>query len=56
METCYKCFNRRALSVISPKMVSCRFDIEPEITALLAENGFSIKEVAISYDMRSYAD
>lgn len=54
METCYKCFNKKALEKIVPHLRSNRFEIEPEITALVAKNNLKIKEVPISYSRRSY--
>lgn len=56
METCYKCFSRKALSEILPRLTANRFEIEPEITAVVARSGLSIKEVSISYFRRSYAE
>jgi glycosyltransferase involved in cell wall biosynthesis len=56
METCYKCFSRKALSQVLPQLTANRFDIEPEITSVIARSGFSIREVAISYNRRSYAE
>jgi glycosyltransferase involved in cell wall biosynthesis len=55
METCYKCFSRESLNKILPRLTAHRFDIEPEITATIAKLGLKIKEVAISYNRRSYA-
>ncbi len=55
METCYKCFNRNALQVILPQLTANRFDIEPEITQVVARCGLSVSEVPISYFRRSYA-
>lgn len=56
METCYKCFSRKALAQILPLLTASRFEIEPEITAVVARSGLSIKEVPISYSRRSYAE
>ncbi len=56
METCYKCFSRKALTQILPLLKANRFEIEPEITAVVARSGLSIKEVPISYNRRSYAE
>jgi glycosyltransferase involved in cell wall biosynthesis len=47
METCYKCFDRRAIEGITIR--SNRFDFEPEITAKLLRRGYRIYEVPISY-------
>ncbi len=54
METCYKMFSRKVISGIAPKLVSDRFDIEPEITARIAKAGYRIKEVGISYQYRPF--
>ncbi len=57
METCYKAFNRKALDLIKDKIISKRFGIEPEITALLAKNKeLIIYEVGISYFGRTYEE
>lgn len=53
METCYKCFTRNSLSKVLPKLVSTRFDIEPEITARVVSAGFTILEVPVSYSPRT---
>jgi len=55
METCYKAFNRKALDLIKDRLVSKRFGIEPEMTALVAKNkDLVIYEVGISYRGRTY--
>jgi glycosyltransferase involved in cell wall biosynthesis len=54
METCYKVFTIEALKKITPYLTSNRFDIEPEITALVAHEELRIFEVGISYSSRSY--
>jgi len=51
--TCYKAFNRKALNAVKDKLESKRFGFEPEITARLAQAGFKIIEVPISYHPRS---
>ena len=56
METCYKAFNRKAIDVLKKRLTSERFGIEPEITALVAKNGFRIYEVGISYSGRTYQE
>lgn len=53
METCYKCFTKEALAKILPKLVSTRFDIEPEITARVSSEGYQITEVPVSYNPRT---
>lgn len=55
METCYKCFTREAAGQIAPRLCADRFDIEPEITAIVARLNLEIKEVPIDYLRRSYA-
>ena len=47
METCYKLFDRRVVEGM--RIVSDRFDFEPEITAKILRRGFRIYEVPISY-------
>lgn len=56
METCYKVFNRLALDRIKNKLVSRRFGIEPEITALIARNDLRVYEIGISYYGRTYKE
>jgi glycosyltransferase involved in cell wall biosynthesis len=53
METCYKMFTRKVVDDIKDKLVSKRFGIEPEITALVKK--YSIYEIGISYRGRTYA-
>jgi glycosyltransferase involved in cell wall biosynthesis len=53
METCYKIVRADVLK--SLPLSSNRFDIEPEITARLARAGYSIREIPVSYDGRSFA-
>ena len=50
METCYKVFDKRVIEGL--KIVSNRFDFEPEITAKVLRRGFRIYEVPISYNGR----
>jgi glycosyltransferase involved in cell wall biosynthesis len=47
METCYKLFDAQAIKGI--RIVSNRFDFEPEITAKVLRRGHRIYEVPISY-------
>jgi len=56
METCYKMFTRRVLDDIGPRLISNRFEIEPEITARIAHARYRVYEVGISYGGRSYSD
>lgn len=51
METAYKVFTKEAASKL--KLRSNRFDIEPEITARICQNGYKILEVPISYSPRT---
>ena len=52
METCYKLFKKEVIKNIEIK--SNRFDFEPEITAKILKNGYSICEVPITYVSRNY--
>ncbi|MCU1245282.1 MAG: hypothetical protein JWN02_1192, partial [Acidobacteria bacterium] len=52
METCYKVFRREVIQSI--KLNSNRFGIEPEVTAKVAQRGYRIYEVPISYYGREY--
>lgn len=54
METCYKVFRAEVLRSFTIK--SCRFSVEPEITAKVAKGRWRIYEVGISYAGRSYAE
>ncbi len=54
METCYKVFTKEALAKVLPSLTSDRFDIEPEITAVVAENKLRVYEVGVSYASRTY--
>ena len=56
METCYKLFSRQVIREIGPKLVSDRFTIEPELTARVAQGGYRMYEIGISYGGRSYAE
>lgn len=56
METCYKAFTKEALRKILPKLTANRFNIEPEITARVAQAKLRIYEVGISYHGRTYAE
>jgi glycosyltransferase involved in cell wall biosynthesis len=52
METCYKVFPRETIQSI--RIVSNRFNFEPEITAKLLKRRLRIVEVPISYAGRSF--
>ena len=54
METCYKAFRREVIQ--SFVIEEDRFGFEPEITAKVAEGGWCIYEVGISYAGRTYED
>jgi glycosyltransferase involved in cell wall biosynthesis len=54
METCYKVFRREVLDGMSLR--ANRFDFEPEFTAKLLKRGIRIKEVAIDFNPRDYAE
>jgi len=54
METCYKAFRTEVLKTIPLR--SCRFGIEPEITAKIAKRGLRVYEVPVSYDARTYQE
>jgi glycosyltransferase involved in cell wall biosynthesis len=52
METCYKCFRR---DVINGMVLRSRaFEIEPELTAKILKRGYTIFEVPISYNGRTF--
>jgi glycosyltransferase involved in cell wall biosynthesis len=52
--TCYKCFKKECLSGL--KLESNGFEIEAELTTKFLKKGYSIKEVAISYNPRKFAE
>jgi glycosyltransferase involved in cell wall biosynthesis len=54
MEVCYKVFKKSILDHI--KLTEDRFGFEPEFTAKISRNGYSIYEVGISYSGRTYAE
>ena len=54
METAYKVFTAETAKAIHLKCN--RFDIEPEITARIAQAGFKIHEVPISYNPRTISE
>ncbi|MCS7081982.1 MAG: glycosyltransferase family 2 protein [Bacteroidetes bacterium] len=53
METCYKVFRAEVLRQIT--IESDRFNVEPELTAKIAQGGWRVVEVPISYRPRFYA-
>ncbi len=52
METCYKCFRRDVIQGMPLR--SRAFEIEPELTAKILKRGYSIFEVPISYNGRTF--
>ena len=54
METCYKAFRREVVD--SLELRERRFGIEPELTAKIANGGWRVYEVGISYRGRTYAE
>ena len=54
METCYKVFRREFLDNITVE--ENRFGFEPEITAKVAQAGYRVFEVGISYNGRTYEE
>ena len=54
METCYKMFRREVIQSIA--IEEDRFGFEPEVTAKIAQGGWRVFEVGISYDGRTYAE
>jgi len=56
MEVCYKAFRKEVIDSFKNKILSKRFGIEPELTALVAKGKWRIYEVGISYYGRSYKE
>lgn len=54
MEVCYKVFKREILKDIHLR--EDRFGFEPEFTAKMARNGYSVYEVGVSYYGRTYEE
>ncbi len=54
METCYKVMRKEAVTGL--QLNSMRYDIEPELTAKLLKKGFSIQEVPIQFNPRSFEE
>lgn len=54
--TCYKTFTRDAAARILPQLTSERFNIETEITALVAKERLRAYEVGIAYVGRTHAE
>lgn len=49
MMTCHKIFKKEVIDVIGPKLTGNRFEIEPEMTSLIAKNKFRVSEVPLSF-------
>lgn len=56
METGYKIFTKEVIQKILPRLSANRFGIEPELTARIAQAGFRVYEVGISYKGRTYGE
>ena len=54
METCYKCFRREV--IVGLTIEERAFGVEPELTAKIAQGGWRVYEVGISYAGRTYAE
>jgi glycosyltransferase involved in cell wall biosynthesis len=54
MEVCYKVFKSKVLNEI--QLREKRFGFEPEFTAKIARNGYTVYEVGISYYGRTYEE
>jgi glycosyltransferase involved in cell wall biosynthesis len=54
METCYKAFRREVLEQLIVEQP--RFGFEPEITAKLARQGYTITEVPVHYQARDWSE
>ena len=54
METCYKLFARDVIQGMT--LTANRFDIEPELTATVLNQGLPIVEVSIAYAGRPYSE
>jgi glycosyltransferase involved in cell wall biosynthesis len=52
--TCYKCFKKECLNGLT--LESDGFEIEAELTTKFLRKGYSIKEVAISYNPRKFSE
>ncbi|MEA3502878.1 MAG: glycosyltransferase family 2 protein, partial [Actinomycetota bacterium] len=52
METCYKMMRREVVDSLD--LQENRFGIEPEMTAKIAQGGWRVYEVGISYYGRTY--
>ena len=49
MLTCHKIFRKEVIEAIAPKLTGNRFEIEPEITALIAKKKYRICEVPLAF-------
>lgn len=49
MLTCHKAFKKEVIQSIGPRLTGNRFEIEPEITALVAKKKYRVCEVPLSF-------
>ena len=56
MECCYKLLTVGLLRQVRPRLSEPRYGVEPQMVAVLARLGASIREVTVSYDPRSAAE
>ena len=56
METCYKLFTNSVAQNLASRLKENRFGFEPEITAYIADGGYTVYECAIDYSPRSYKE
>lgn len=49
MWTCHKVFKREIIKEIAPLLTGNRFEIEPEMTALVAKKKYRVREVPLSF-------
>lgn len=54
--TCYKVFSKEVVHRITPHLKSDRFNIEAELTARIAREGWRVYEVPINYFGRTYKE
>lgn len=56
IESCRKSFRKEVIDMILPRLKSRGFEIEAEITALIAKKHWRVYEVGISYHGRTYQE
>lgn len=49
MWTCYKLFTKKVIDDIGPRLTGNRFEIEPEIAALVGKKKYRVADVAITF-------